>query len=74
MQKKMIENRMVIASEWSRIENTVSKEILKRLPVCDCCKETILQNKALHIISGYKKNWMCDRCIEDCKQDTGLEG
>lgn len=41
------------------------------VPVCACCEEVIEQFRALHIMSGKKKVWICDRCIEDMKEVTG---
>lgn len=60
-----IENRMVIDSQWPEYENN------ENLPVCECCEEKIKQFRALHIMSGKKRVWICDRCIEDLKEVTG---
>lgn len=60
-----LENRMVVDSEWAEHE---SKE---ELPICECCEEEIRQFRALHILSGRKMVWICDRCIEDMKEVTG---
>lgn len=61
----MIENRMVVDSQWPDYEDD------KNLPVCDCCEEKIRQYRALHILSGKKRVWICDKCIEDMKEVTG---
>lgn len=65
---EQIENRMAVDSEWrdSQPEN-------KMLPVCECCEERIRQRKALNILSGRRRVWICDRCIEDLKEYTGYE-
>lgn len=60
-----IENRMVVDSEWPEYEGK------EELPVCECCEEVIRQFRALHILSGKKRVWICDGCIEDLKEVTG---
>lgn len=60
-----IENRMVVDSQWPEYGPDV------KLPVCECCEEKIQQFRALHILSGKKRVWICDRCIEDMKEVTG---
>ncbi len=62
----MIENPMIIDSQWPEFEND------EALPVCECCEEKIRQFRALHILSGKKWVWICDRCIEDLKEVTGF--
>lgn len=62
---EQIENRMVLDSQWTECENNES------LPVCECCEEKIKQFRALHILSGKKRVWICDSCIEDMKEVTG---
>lgn len=62
---EQIENRAVIDSEW---KESVAGE---NLPVCGCCEEIIKQFRALHILSGRTRVWLCDRCIEDMKEVTG---
>lgn len=66
-----IENRMVADPGWAILEGRHSEGML---PVCGCCEERIMQEKALHILSGRKKIWVCDRCIEDLTEPTGYEG
>lgn len=61
-----IENRMVLDSELEH-----SKRYESELPRCECCEEKIKQFRALHILSGKKRVWVCDRCIEDMKEVTG---
>lgn len=61
-----LENRMVIDSEWER-----PNQQLENIPVCECCEEKIRQFRALRILSGTRKIWICDRCIEDLKEVTG---
>lgn len=61
----MIENRMVIDSEWEE------RPEYDDVPKCDCCEEKIKQFRALHILSGNRRVWICDRCIEDLKEVTG---
>lgn len=61
---EMIENRMVVDSEWGE-----SAE--KFLPICKCCEEKIEQFRALRILYGREKIWLCDRCIEGLKEVTG---
>lgn len=63
---EQIENRMVIESEWPEEEPD------DRIPKCECCEEKIKQFRALRILSGKKKVWICDRCIEDLKEVTGF--
>lgn len=62
-----IENRMVVDSEWQDCEEK------ENLPVCECCEEKIKQFRALCILSGKKRVWICDGCIEDLKEVTGFE-
>ena len=66
-----IENRMVVDSEWKPLEKGMQGS---GFPVCGCCEEGIRQEKALHILSGMRKVWICDRCIEDLMEHTGYEG
>ena len=61
-----LENRMVVDSEWSGWNQT-----REDIPICECCEEKIRQFRALHILSGKKRVWICDRCIEDMKEVTG---
>lgn len=60
-----IENRMLVDSEWPG--NLIYAEI----PQCECCGDEIKQYMALRILSGKKRVWICDRCIEDMKEVTG---
>lgn len=60
-----VENRMVVDSQWPDYEEN------NDIPVCECCEEKIQQYRALHILSGKKRVWICDRCIEDMKEVTG---
>ena len=60
-----IENRMVVDSEWSRLNSPRGG-----IAVCECCEESIKQFRALRILSGTRKIWICDRCIEDMKEVT----
>lgn len=62
---KEIENRMALDEAWPDYERD------ENLPVCECCEEKIQQFRALHILSGKKRVWICDRCIEDMKEVTG---
>lgn len=62
-----MENRMVVDAQWTEYE----REEDEKLPICDCCEEKIRQFRALHILSGKKKVWLCDRCIEVLKEVTG---
>lgn len=62
----IIENRMVIESEWERHDSAYEE-----LPRCECCEEKIKQARALHIYSGNKRVWICSRCIEDMMEATG---
>ena len=62
-----VENRMVVDSEWPQYEADES------LPTCECCGGKIKQFRALHILSGKKRVWICDRCIEDMKENIGFE-
>lgn len=59
-----VENRMVMDSEWPESPK-------EPLPECECCREEIRQPTALHILSGKRRVWICDRCIEDLKEPTG---
>lgn len=61
-----LENRMVVDSEWER-----PNQLLENIPACECCEEKIRQFRALHILSGKKRVWICDMCIEDMKEVTG---
>lgn len=60
----MIENRMADGFECREMED-------ENIPVCECCEERIKQFRALHILSGKHRIWICDRCIEDMKEVTG---
>lgn len=60
-----VENRMVRDSIWKDDFGD------SNIPVCECCEEKIKQFRALHILSGKKRVWICDRCIEDMKEVTG---
>lgn len=61
-----IENKMVVDAVWN--EDDPKHE---DIPTCECCEEKIQQFRALHILSGKKRVWICDRCIEDLKEVTG---
>ena len=61
---EQVENRMVADWQW---ENDLDEN----LPICACCEEKIMQFKALHILSGKKMVWICDRCIDGLKEVTG---
>lgn len=61
-----IENPMVVDSLWEDNDSNC-----ENLPTCGCCMENIRQYRALHILSGKKKIWICDRCIEDMKELIG---
>lgn len=61
-----VENRMVRDSIWKDEDFEDSN-----IPVCAFCEEKIQQFRALHILSGKKRVWICDRCIEDMKEVTG---
>lgn len=60
-----IENRMMVNSEWE------SGDGVKLAPVCSCCEEVIRQERALHMLSGRTRIWICDRYIEDMKEEIG---
>lgn len=62
---EQIENRMAVDALWD--DNSMNDDI----PTCDCCEEKIKQYRALHILSGSSRVWICDRCIEDLKEVTG---
>lgn len=59
------------------LENYICRETCRRRPaglaVCGCCEEVIRQERALHILSGRRRMWICDRCIDDMMEDTGYE-
>lgn len=61
-----LENRMVIDELW---EHCILDDA--ELPRCECCEEKIRQFRALRILSGTRKIWICDGCIEDMKEVTG---
>lgn len=63
---EMIENKMVVDAAWDEDDSRYDD-----LPRCECCEEKIKQYRALHILSGKKRVWICDRCIEDMKEVTG---
>lgn len=63
---EMIENKMVVDAAWNEDDSRYDD-----LPRCECCEEKIKQFRALHILSGRKRVWICDRCIEDMKEVTG---
>lgn len=71
---ELIENRMSNDAAWERFENPIPPNVFNSLPVCYCCEEKIMQSKAFSYFMHGKKNWLCNRCIEDSKEDTGLEG
>lgn len=56
---------MVVDSLWE------DNDSIDNLPQCECCNEKIKQFRALHILSGNKRVWICDRCIEDMKEAIG---
>ena len=62
---EMIENRMAMDSQWPEYEDD------ETLPVCEFCEKKIKQFRVLHILSGKKRIWICDRRIEDMKEVTG---
>lgn len=62
---EVVENRMVVDWQWEHRTD-------ENLPICECCEEKIRQEKALYILSGKKRVWICDRCIEDLKEVTGF--
>lgn len=64
---KRVENRMVVDAEWEDNDPRYDG-----IPTCECCEEKIKQYKALHILSGNKWVWICDRCIEDMREVTGF--
>lgn len=59
------------------IENCMCRETYFSRPcglyICACCEEVIRQERALHIMVGKQKRWICDRCVEDMMEDTGYE-
>lgn len=61
-----VENKMVVDAAWPEYDSKYDD-----LPRCECCEEKIKQFRALHILSGKKRIWLCDRCIEDMKEVTG---
>lgn len=61
-----LENRMVVDALWGD-----DSQRNDDLPRCECCEEKIRQFRALHILSGKRWIWLCDRCIEDMKEVTG---
>lgn len=61
-----IENKMVVDAAWD--EDDLGCD---NIPQCECCEEKIKQFRALHILFGKKRVWICDRCIEDMKEVTG---
>lgn len=63
---EQIENKMVVDWAWKDFDSDRDD-----LPRCECCEEYIKQFRALHILSGKKRVWICDRCIEDMKELTG---
>ena len=65
MKREDIENRMAVDSQRPESEN------YEKLPVCECYGEEIEQFMALHILSGNKKIWICNKCIESMKEETG---
>ena len=67
---KNLENRMVVDSEWESLEHPVKRSVMERLPICECCGDKIVQEKALHIRGCFM--WICDMCIEDGKEYTAL--
>lgn len=67
-----LENKMVIDSEWGFLEHPIKKSVMDRLPVCECCGDKIIQEKALHIRGCFI--WICDTCIEAGKEYTALYG
>lgn len=65
---EQVENHMVVDALWP--DNDLKNE---DLPRCECCEETIGQATAVHMLSGKRWIWLCDRCIEDLKELTGYE-
>lgn len=63
---EQVENRMVVDAVWENNDPRYDD-----IPICDCCEDKIQQFRALHILSGKKRVWICDRCIEDMKEVTG---
>lgn len=64
---EQVENRMVVDAVWEDNDSRYDD-----IPTCECCEEKIHQFRALHILSGKKRVWICDRCIEDLKEVTGF--
>ena len=61
--KKIIENRMVVDSEWQ-------EEDYLNNPCCEICGERIEQEDAVYIPNyGY----VCDACLEDSRRGLGNE-
>lgn len=69
MNVQAVENRMADDAQWDVLERIRREDML---PVCDCCEEKIRQEEALHIIYREKRVWLCDRCIADLMEPTGL--
>lgn len=67
MNVQAVENRMADDAQWDVLERPGREDML---PVCDCCEEKIRQEEALHY--GKKKVWLCERCITDLMEPTGL--
>ena len=63
----MMENRMVLNTGWTRKRAEIAA------PVCYYCEQLIRQEKALPILLGKRRVWLCDECIEDNKEWTGFE-
>lgn len=70
----LVENRTVSDDVWKRFENPIPPDVFNSLPVCYYCEDKIIQPKAFTCFSYGKRIWVCNRCIEDLKEDTGLEG
>ena len=46
---------------------------LARLPKCDCCREHIQDDEALHYVSMGADFWLCLECIENNKEYIEVE-
>lgn len=69
---EIVENKMVLDWPWDELDSLrEDNDSIDNLLRCEYCNEKIKQFRSLHIPSGKKMVWICDRCIEDMKEVTG---
>ena len=51
---------------WDAERYMAAQDIrLARRPQCDCCKEHIQEDEALHYVTNKIDIWICHECVEE---------